>query len=136
MILNDAKWKAFVSNPDATVLQDDPAYAYASAFVKNYVGKYLPLYTQFTAENNELGRLYLKGEMLRQPNAILYPDANFSMRLSCGQVKPYKPRDAVAYDYVTTIDGVMEKYKPGDYEFDLHQNFVELVKKKGFRSIY
>lgn len=132
MVFDDAKWKKFTENPDATVLQDDPAYAYASAFVKNYVGKYLPLYNQFTAENNELGRLYLKGEMQRQPNANRYPDANFSMRLSYGQVKPYKPRDAVAYDYVTTIEGVMEKYKPGDYEFDLHPDFIDLVKKKDF----
>ncbi|WP_343700439.1 S46 family peptidase [Chitinophaga sp.] len=132
MIFNDAKWKAFISNPDATVLQDDPAYAYSSAFVKNYVGKYLPLYTQFTAENNELGRLYLKGEMQRSPSQFRYPDANFTMRLSYGQVKPYSPRDAVAYDYVTTASGVLEKYVPGDYEFDLPPGYVDLIKKKDF----
>ncbi len=132
MIFNDAKWKSFISQPDAVALQEDPAYAYASAFVKNYTTKYAPIYAQFTAENNELGRLYLKGEALRTPTANRYPDANFTMRLSYGQVKPYAPRDAVAYDYVTTIDGVMEKYKPGDYEFDLHQNFIDLVKKKDF----
>lgn len=132
MIFNDAKWKAFTANPDAVVLQEDPAYAYASAFVKNYVGKYLPLYQQFTAENNELGRLYLKGVMQQQPNASRYPDANFTMRLSYGQVKPYAPRDAVAYDYVTTATGVMEKYVPGDYEFDLPPGFADLVKKKDF----
>lgn len=132
MIFNDAKWKAFISNPDATVLQDDPAYAYSSAFVKNYVGKYLPLYTQFTAENSELGRLYLKGEMQRSPSQFRYPDANFTMRLSYGQVKPYSPRDAVAYDYVTTASGVLEKYVPGDYEFDLPPGYVDLIKKKDF----
>ncbi|GEP95196.1 S46 family peptidase [Chitinophaga cymbidii] len=132
MIFNDAKWKAFTANPDAVVLQEDPAYAYASAFMKNYVGKYLPLYQQFTAENNELGRQYLKGVMQQQPKASRYPDANFTMRLSYGQVKPYAPRDAVAYDYVTTISGVMEKYVPGDYEFDLPPGFAELVKKKDF----
>ncbi|MGN6510370.1 MAG: S46 family peptidase, partial [Chitinophaga sp.] len=132
MILDDAKWKSFSENPDATVLQDDPAYAYASAFIKNFTGKYLPLYSQFSQQNNELGRLYLKGEMQRQPKANRYPDANFTMRLSYGQVKPYEPRDAVAYDYVTTIEGVMEKYKPGDYEFDLHPDFVSAVKKRDF----
>ncbi|WP_423737016.1 S46 family peptidase [Chitinophaga caseinilytica] len=132
IIFNDAKWKTFISQPDAVTLQEDPAYAYASAFVKNYATKYAPIYAQFTAQNNELGRLYLKGEAQRTPNANRYPDANFTMRLSYGQVKPYSPRDAVAYDYVTTIDGVMEKYKPGDYEFDLHQNFIDLVKKKDF----
>ncbi|MGX5818225.1 S46 family peptidase [Chitinophaga lutea] len=132
MILNDDKWKKFISQPDATVLQDDPAFAYASAFVKNYNTKYAPFFQQFTAENNEQGRLYLKGEMQRNPNASRYPDANFTMRLSYGQVKPYKPRDAVNYDYVTTVTGVMEKYKPGDYEFDLPKGFADLVQKKDF----
>lgn len=132
MIFNDAKWKAFTANPDAVVLQDDPAYAYASAFVKNYVGKYQPLFAQFTAENNELGRLYLKGEMQRSPSQFRYPDANFTMRLSYGQVKPYSPRDAVAYDYVTTATGVLDKYVPGDYEFDLPAGYADLVKKKDF----
>lgn len=132
MIFNDAKWKKFIDNPDATVLQDDPAYAYVSAFLKNYIGKYQPLYVQFATENNELGRLYIKGVMQQQPKASRYPDANFTMRLSYGQVKPYSPRDAVSYNYVTTASGILEKYVPGDYEFDLPPGFVDLVKKKDF----
>jgi hypothetical protein len=131
-IFDDAKWKAFVSNPDAVTLQGDPAFAYASTFIKNYVGKYLPLYNQFTAKNTDLGRAYLKGVMQMTPNANRYPDANFTMRLSYGQVKPYSPRDAVHYDYVTTMKGVIEKYVPGDYEFDLPANYVDLYNKKDF----
>jgi hypothetical protein len=132
MIFNDAKWSAFVKNPDAVTLQDDPAYAYSSAFVKNYVGKYAPLFAQFAAQTTELNRLYLKGEMQMNPNKSRYPDANFTMRLSYGQVKPYSPKDAVAYDYVTTSAGVLEKYIPGDYEFDLPPGYVDLIKKKDF----
>ncbi|MBV8254575.1 MAG: S46 family peptidase [Chitinophaga sp.] len=132
MIFNDAKWAAFVKNPDATTLQADPAFAYASTFVKNYTGKYLPLYNQFVVKNNDLGREYLKGVMQMQPNANRYPDANFTMRVSYGQVKPYAPRDAVNYDYVTTMKGVLEKYVPGDYEFDLPANYQDLYNKKDF----
>lgn len=132
MILNDTRWKAFVTNPDAVTLQTDPAFAYSNAFIKNFVGKYLPLYNQFNTQNNDLGRIYLKGLLQMEPNKKWYPDANFSMRLSYGQVKSYNPRDAVAYDYVCTMKGVMEKYKPGDYEFDLPANYVELYKKKDF----
>lgn len=132
MLLDDAKWKAFMENPDAVKLQEDPAYAYASAFVKNYVGKYAPLYAQFNMENNDLGRLYQKGVMQQTTGKAFYPDANFTMRLSYGQVKAYAPRDAVAYDYVTTASGVLEKYKPGDYEFDLPPGFEDLVRKKDF----
>ncbi|NSL89539.1 S46 family peptidase [Chitinophaga sp. Mgbs1] len=132
IILDDAKWKAFVANPDAVTLQNDPAFAYASTFVKNYVGKYQPLYTQFQLKTNDLGRAYLKGVMQMQPTGNRYPDANFTMRVSYGQVKSYAPRDAVYYDYATTMKGVLEKYVPGDYEFDLPANYADLYKQKDF----
>lgn len=132
MVLNDARWKAFIANPDAVTLQTDPAFAYSSAFIKNFSSKYQPLYNQFVTRNNDLGRAYLKGVLAKDPNRNWYPDANFSMRLSYGQVKSYAPRDAVSYDYVCTMKGVMEKYKPGDYEFDLPANYVSLYNKKDF----
>jgi hypothetical protein len=134
MILDDAKWSAFVKNPDVTVLQNDPAFAYASAFVKNYTGKYSQLYSDFTAKDNDLGRLYLKGIMEMDPVAAkkMYPDANFSMRVSYGNVKSYNPKDAVHYNYFTTSKGILEKYIPGDYEFDLPAKEIELLKKRDF----
>ena len=134
MILDSVKWAAFVKNPDAATLQNDPAFAYASAFIKNYTSKYSSAYSDFVAKNNELGRLYLKGIMEMDPVAAkkMYPDANFSMRVSYGNVKSYNPRDAVHYDYFTTSDGILEKYIPGDYEFDLPSKEIELLKKRDF----
>ncbi len=134
MLLDDAKWKAFTDNPTATALQEDPAFAYASAFLKNYTGKYSTLFTDFRNKDNELGMLYLKGIMEMNPEAakMMYPDANFSMRVSYGAVKSYRPRDAVFYDYVTTSKGILEKYKAGDYEFDLPAKQIELLKKRDF----
>ena len=134
MIFDENKWTAFSNNPDATVLQADPAYAAASAFLKNWQGKFMQNSQQFTAKNNEFGRLYLKG--IRQMDTVkakkMYPDATFTMRVSFGNVKSYNPRDAVHYDYVTTMKGVLEKYKPGDYEFDLPEKLLELARKKDF----
>jgi len=134
MILDSAKWAAFVKNPDAATLQNDPAFAYASAFVKNYTLKYSKSYSDFIAKNNELGRLYLKGIMEMDPAAAkkMYPDANFSMRVSYGNVKSYNPRDAVHYNFFTTSEGILEKYIPGDYEFDLPAKEIELLKKRDF----
>jgi hypothetical protein len=132
MILNDAKWNQFIQQPDAVKLQEDPAFKAASDFVRNYDSKYLPIYSQFQVADNDLGRTYLKGIALMEPGKKRYPDAVFTMRVSYGNVKSYKPRDAVTYDMVTTATGVMDKYKPGDYEFDLPQNFRELVAKKDF----
>lgn len=134
MILDDAKWAAFVKDPLATTLQDDPAFAYAAAFTKNYNVKYAPTYSAFVNKNNELGKAYLKGIMEMNPAAVnkMYPDANFSMRVSYGNVKSYRPRDAVFYDYVCTSKGILEKYKAGDYEFDLPAKQVDLLRKKDF----
>ncbi|MEO8720195.1 MAG: S46 family peptidase [Ginsengibacter sp.] len=134
MILDSVKWAAFMQNHDATTLQSDPAFEYASAFLDNYLLKYSKLYSDFRAKDNELGRLYLKGIMQMDPVAAkkMYPDANFSMRVSYGNVKSYNPRDAVHYNYFTTSKGILEKYVAGDYEFDLPSKEIELLKKKDF----
>ena len=134
MIFDDAKWKSFTEHPDANTLQQDPAFDFASTFTKNYINKYYPYYQQFTATNNELGRLYLKGimEMDTVKAKKMYPDATFTMRVSFGNVKSYNPRDAVHYNYETTAKGVLEKYIAGDYEFDLPSKEIELMRKRDF----
>jgi hypothetical protein len=134
MILDSAKWNAFVASPDAVTLQNDPAFAYASAFIQNYVLKYSKMRSDFLSKNAELDRTYMKGIMEMNPAMVkkMYPDANFSMRVSYGNVKSYNPRDAVHYDYVTTSKGILEKYVPGDYEFDFPEKAIDMIKKKDF----
>lgn len=134
LLLDNNKWDAFKRNPDAQALQTDLAYSLANGFLRNWQGKYLPQYQQFTAKNNEWGRLYLKGIMEMNPAKakMMYPDATFTMRVSYGKVAAYNPRDAVHYDYVTTAKGLLEKYVPGDYEFDLPKAVVDKVKAKDF----
>jgi hypothetical protein len=134
MIFDDAKWNAFIKNPDGNVLQDDPAYAHASAFLMNYQSKYAAKYQQFATRNAEYARMYLKGimEMDTVKAKMMYPDATFTMRVSFGNVKSYRPRDGVFYDYVCTMKGVLQKYIPGDYEFDLPAKEIELARKKDF----
>lgn len=132
MVMDDAKWQQFVSKPDAVQLQNDPAYVYAGGFVKNYTNKNDPLFQQFNSRNNELGRLYLKGIMQMDPNNKMYPDATFTMRVSYGSIKSYQPRDGIRYREVCTMQGVLEKYIPGDYEFDLPPKLLELASKKDY----
>ena len=61
-----------------------------------------------------------------------YPDANSTVRVTYGNVKGYEARDAVKFDYYTYLDGVMEKYKPGDYEFDVPEKLMQLYKNKDY----
>lgn len=132
MIFDDTRWNTFNNNPDSSTLQNDAAYQYAMAFVKNYNTNYTPKNVEFINQNNELSRIYMKGILEMNKGKALYPDANFTMRLSYGNVKSYRPRDAVSYDYVCTMKGVMEKYVPGDYEFDLPKELIEAAQKKDF----
>ncbi len=132
MLADGTQWGAFATSPDSSKLQNDPAYKHAMAFVRNYTPKYSALYQSFNSQINELNRLYLKGLMEMSPMETRYPDANFTMRLSYGSVKSYQPRDAVSYDFVCTLSGVVQKYKPGDYEFDLPAKLLEAYKKKDF----
>ncbi len=132
MLLDDTKWNAFISRPDALTLQNDMAFATASQFIKNYNSKYGPARQNFLATNDELGRLYLKGNIQKNPGKKMYPDATSTMRVSYGNVKSYKPRDAVTYDFVCTMNGIVQKYKPGDYEFDLPVNLLEAANKKDY----
>lgn len=134
MILDDVKWNAFTASPDVNTLSNDIAFSYISPFIKNYTENYSSLYSAFREKNSELAYLYMKGIREMNPDGInkMYPDANFSMRVSYGQVKSYNPRDAVHYDYVTTSKGILEKYIPGDYEFDLPAKQIDLLKKRDF----
>jgi hypothetical protein len=132
MVLNETAWSKFIAQPDSATLQNDPAYKHMAAFAKNYNTRFAPFFTQFSTANADLSRLYLKGIMEMEPNQTRYPDANFTMRVSYGNVKSYRPRDAVFYDYVCTLSGVMQKYKPGDYEFDLPANLIDAYNRKDF----
>ena len=134
MAFDDAKWKAFTAKPTVEALQNDPAFKTATAFINNYNKNFASKFAAFNAKNNELGKAYLKGIMEMDPvkAKMMYPDANFTMRVSYGNVKSYYPKDAVKYDIVCTMKGVMDKYVKDDYEFDLPQKFVDLYNAKDF----
>lgn len=134
MAFDDAKWKAFTTKPTVEALQNDPAFKTASAFINNYNKNYAAKFSAFNSKNNELGKAYLKGIMEMDPvkAKMMYPDANFTMRVSYGNVKSYYPKDAVKYDIVCTMKGAMDKYVKDDYEFDLPQKFIDLYKARDF----
>jgi len=131
-ILDNAKWDAMMANPDTAVLHKDPAFMTASAFNTNFSSKYAKVFSDFNAQNFVLGKSYLKGVLEMNKGKKMYPDANFTMRVSFGNVKSYSPKDAVKYSHICTLSGILEKYKPGDYEFDAPVKLIELAKAKDF----
>ncbi len=125
------KLNAFLTAPNLKLLQKDPAYTVAKSIEEVRSG----LQKDISGYNDDLTkgqRLYMAGVMEYQPDRTQYPDANFTMRLTYGQVLDYFPYDAVHYNWYTTLDGVVQKFKPGDYEFDLPKRLIELNKKREY----
>jgi len=131
IFVSQEKLAAFLGAPSLKVLQKDPAYVVArsisemsSSLMKDLQG--------FNADLSKGQRLYMAGVMEYQPDKTEYPDANSTMRLTYGKVLDYYPYDAVHYNWYTTLDGVVQKYKPGDYEFDLPQRLIDLNNKREY----
>jgi hypothetical protein len=132
LFLNEAKFNAFIEKPDTATLHKDLAFKTSMAFVNNYLDNYSKFYKEFLAMNYAYGNKYLKGVLEMKKGQAMYPDANQTMRVSYGNVKSYSPKDAVMYKEVCTLNGVMEKYVPGDYEFDVPAKLIELIKNKDY----
>ncbi len=112
-------------------LDKDPLFALTINIIDSY-NTILTRYREAQNLGNQGERLYMKGLMEMQSDRNFYPDANFTMRLTYGTVEPYKAADAINYNYYTTMDGVMAKYVPGNWEFDIPQDVRDLVAKKDY----
>lgn len=130
----DGLKKLMNGNADEVVkkMQKDPGYVLAKSLAKNYFEKVAPEYDKRALELEALQRTYMKGQLELFPDARIFPDANSTLRVTYGKVNGYQPSDAVSYSHVTYLDGVMEKYVPGDYEFDVPQKLIDLYNAKDF----
>jgi tetratricopeptide (TPR) repeat protein len=135
VIASRDKMKALLARPAAEIVQtlkSDPAYQFWKAANDVYVGQVQPKAADFQAQINLLQRQYMAAQMAVFKEKRFFPDANSTLRLTYGRVAPYSPRDAVIYDERTYLGGVIEKYVPGDYEFDVPQKLRDLWKNKDF----
>ena len=91
-----------------------------------------PYYKKYNDRAIDLQRAYMEAQLEVFSDKRFFPDANSTMRVTYGQVKGYYPKDAVYYGTHTYLDGVMEKYVPGDYEFDVPTKLIHLHNKKDY----
>ncbi len=113
-------------------LNNDSAYAYAKPIIAEFFNSIDNEYQQKNQPITALQTQYMTALMEALPNARYFPDANSTLRITYGQVRGYAPRDAVYYNPVSYLDGVIEKYVPGDYEFDVPQKLRDLHKTKDY----
>ena len=106
---------------------------YAAA--KSLINKTYYLFIKSQKYDRDLSKareLYTAGLLEWKRGEPSYPDANFTMRLTYGTVKGYSPKDAVVYRHYTTLDGVMEKEDPENWEFVVPERLKELYQNKDF----
>jgi hypothetical protein len=128
---SEAKLNAFLTKPVLKTLETDPVYLTTTSYYKT--GAELSEESSQFDEALATGkRLWIAALMEMVPEKTKYPDANSTMRLSYGTIQDYDPRDGVTYKYYTTLQGVVDNYKPGDYEFDLPKRLIDLNNKKEY----
>lgn len=132
--VDKAKTEAMLTDLEKypNLYERDPVYYITNAIMKYYTGSVFPQFQYDEREINELQKLYIKGQQEVIKNKKFYPDANSTLRVAYGKVNSYEPKDGVKYNYYTTLDGIMEKYIPGDEEFDVPEKLRDLYKKKDF----
>ncbi len=129
---NEESFNAFLLNADKKTIDKDPAMKLAGSFLGYYYDKYTPAVQPYYEKLEKGNRLFVAGLREAFPEKKFYPNANSTMRLTYGQVKPYAPYDAVSYNYFTTLKGVMEKEDPDNPEFIVPDKLKMLYKTKDY----
>ena len=121
----------FLKKPSVKAIERDPATHYSRTKIAklNEVTKQL---SEASEGIDLLHKAYVRGLNEMKLPVPSYPDANFTIRLTYGNVKSYNPKDGVHYKYFTTTDGILEKEDPENPEFVVPAKLKELIQKKDF----
>ena len=115
-----------------TAFETDPLYELATSLIDLY-RELSPVIYETAPLYDEGHRLYIKGLMMMQPDKAWASDANFTIRLTYGNVLPYSPADGIIYSHYTTLEGVMAKEDPSNpVEFTVPERLKELYAAKDY----
>ena len=135
MFTDEAKVKAYIENPTeeaVAAMKSDPAVELAGSVV----GKYIELSAANRAAGikvNGAHRRYIKGLMQKDPDKMWASDANFTIRLTYGNILPYNPADGVKYNYFTTLKGIMDKEDASNpTEFTVPDRLKDIYRQKDY----
>lgn len=128
---DQAQLSAFIENPVLKKLLKDPVWPLQKAFADN--ADRIEAQTKPANELLSTGRrLFVRGLRQMEADKNFYPDANSTMRLTYGKVDSYSPQDAVDYDFVTTLDGIMQKEDASNWEFVVPEKLKQLYRDKDY----
>lgn len=121
----------FLTEPKLKVLQKDPVWPLQTTFADN-----AKRIDDLVKPANDLltkgRRMFVKGLREMQSDKNMYPDANSTMRVTYGKIQDYSPADAIDFDFVTTLDGLMAKEDPSNWEFVVPEKLKQLYNEKDY----
>lgn len=132
ILVDEAKAMAFLEKPSAKKLSKDPGVIFSETMLNFYRGDLQTMFGDAEQKRATADRLYKAALFQMHPDKAFAPNANSSMRFSYGQVLEYSPGDAMQYKHFTTMKGVLEKYQPGDHEFDLPPNYLKVAREQDY----
>lgn len=130
-----ADLKTLLTGDTKTVLanlNNDKAFQLVKELADVYSKDIAPKYDEINLKISALQRTYMKAQLELNKDSRIFPDANSTLRVTYGKVKGYEPKDATIYTPITYLEGVMEKYVPGDYEFDMPSKLIDLYNAKDY----
>ena len=128
---SEENFEKFKTRPSLKALEEDPMILFAKSVQEEKANLNAAL-ADFDTGYALAHREYVKGLLAMYQDKANFPDANFSLRLTYGQVKGYRPKDAVYYNCQTTLDGVMEKEDSTNWEFVVPDRLKALYEAKNF----
>ena len=128
---SEEKLAEAIKTMEPSKILKDPALMLAKSY-SNVIMSVLPEISYSDSLLAAGRKAYTAGQLEWKKGEPSYPDANFTMRLTYGHVKGYSPKDAVIYKHYTTLDGVMEKEDPDNWEFVVPEKLKELWKNRDF----
>jgi hypothetical protein len=134
-LVNYNSIKELLSGDSKTILANlnaDKGFIVIKSMADKFLKEVAPKYDEINLRITALQRTYMKAQLELNKDSRIFPDANSTLRVTYGKVKGYEPKDATIYTPVTYLDGVMEKYIPSDYEFDVPLKLIDLYKKKDY----
>jgi len=131
----DSKYKRKNKEKSVYTLTDynnDPMIVVLEGLRNVFIDEVVPEFGFLNNKIDSLDHLYMQAQMKMEPGKVFYPDANFTLRVSYGSIKGFKPRDGLIYDFYTTLDGVIEKDNPEIYDYDVPEKLKQLYKSNDY----
>lgn len=127
-----ARLKADPRPADSMIILSDPAYALQAALNQWVKEEILPPLQRYEQRKKELHRLYMKGQLHLDRNRNFYPDANFTLRLSYGQVEPLDYPGSPSSSYQTFLGEAVAKADSSVSEFHMPGRLMQIYEDKDF----